>query len=322
MKKLIVAFVSVVLILSLSVSAFAVDSWNFYLDTLTSTHIGVGTVNISRVRHNAMDCTYITTTEEDDTGFVHFQFDGDFVSGQSYVVTLYLDRLIGSNANFKVYNSYDSGTLVFNRLLSTFSDTNSATWDKLTFSFVSDGTARLKFLIQPTSLSTSTGIFNLWISQVSISRYNPNEGVESRLDEQNSLVDEQNSLVDEQNSLIDEQNSLIDEQNSQLFDGTEQFTGAESYIDLENSVIEGYQQFVGDIIDYGSDIVNSERLHKGVLSVTYFFNEFWRTISALEELRWVRQLVYLSVICSIILLILSTGLMVSNKGNRKGGKGR
>lgn len=323
-KFFVTALIILILLFTTCLNIFAyTDSFSFYLDTLPNSHIAVGTFSCTRVTHVSRSCSYVKTTSYDSVGFVVFEFPGtSFVSGQTYTVSASFCRLSGSNGYVRFGSSNrgnvnESGNEFIQFTLSNVTAANN-TWSSYSFSFVADGSSVYRLVIQPTSLSTSTNNFDLWVSDFNFYRFNPNAALESAVDEQNSLIDEQNTILDEQNSLIDDQNSLIDEQNSQLFDGSESFTGYEDSLDLEDSILDTIGIYAEDLFSLAGDIASSEKLEKGVLSITYFFNQFWLYLS-IEEFRWVRLLVYLSVTCSIFLLILHSGI-IGGGSSKSGGK--
>lgn len=287
-------FISLLLFTTCFSCFAAVDNLNIYLDQQTFQHIGVGTASVVRQSHLSRASSYIVTTTEDDNGFVLFSFSGNnFVAGQSYSVTFRVARMSGSNARFYFFGNksdYQQSPREIAFYTSTLSSmtTPDQQWGLINFSFVADGSDLYEVMIVPTSLSTATNNFNVWFSVFTFSRFNPNAGVESRLDEQNSLQDEQNSLLDEQNSrLFEEASSYIFEE-PDLSEQWSRFNSAEA--ELERNA---------------GDVLTNNKIVMGVKAFAYAFENFIDIMLSAEWTAWVVHLMWLAVTCTVFAFVLN-----------------
>ena len=127
------------------------------------------------------------------------------------------------------------------------------------------------------------------ISDVVVATYNPNAVVES------------------QNQEIIEQNS---ERDDKLFNNGETFKFSEPNIDEQ---ISSFDEHKNDLLENGGLITQQNRLVNGVKAFATMFTASYSIFSENEHLQFIPFLMYLSLICSLILLILG---LIRSKGDK------
>ena len=107
------------------------------------------------------------------------------------------------------------------------------------------------------------------------------------------------------NAVVESQNNQIIEQNSERDDKL--FNESETYSLPDVDLSEQYSMFdegKNDLLENGGLITQSNRIVNGVKAFATMFTAFYSSLTSDESLQWIPHLMYLSVICSLFLLIL------------------
>ena len=107
------------------------------------------------------------------------------------------------------------------------------------------------------------------------------------------------------NAVVESQNQQIIEQNSERDDKL--FNNAETYSFPDVDLSEQYSMFdegKKDLLENGGLITQSNRIVNGVKAFATMFTAFYSSLTTDDTLQFIPLLMYLSVICSLFLLIL------------------
>ena len=151
------------------------------------------------------------------------------------------------------------------------------------YSFVYDGQPYLIFTFIMKSHKSCL------ISNIDVFTYNPNAVVES------------------QNQQIIEDNSKRDDK---LFNNGETYEFSEPDLNEQFSIFDEHKN---DLLENGGLITQQNRLVNGVKAFATFFTSFYSFFTENESLQFIPFLMYLSLICSLILLILG---LIRSKGDK------
>ena len=106
------------------------------------------------------------------------------------------------------------------------------------------------------------------------------------------------AVVESQNQQIIEQNS---ERDDKLFNESETFSLPDVDLSEQYSMFDEGRR---DLLENGGPIIQSNRIVNGVKAFATMFTAFYSSLTSDESLAWIPLLMYLSVICSLFLLIL------------------
>ncbi len=278
MKKKILLFfpISAIIILFTTLPAFAVDNSHFQYVT---------SINIK-------DDTYIIGNPSDYNGVTFSKVGGTDTritnSNTAYKVALtyyspsywvagetYRIEFIFSSSNIDGMGIALSTTPSLNEGEQTYIADNVAEVNKsYNYSFVYSGQPYLIFdFVMPANSSCV-------ISDIEVFSYNPNAVVES------------------QNQQIIEQNSEL---NSKLFEEGETYSLPEVDLSEQYSL---FDENKNDLLENGGLIIQSNRIVNGVKAFASMFTSLYGVFSEYEVTQYIPLLMYLSLICSLILLIL------------------
>ena len=277
-KKILLSFLlSTIIILFTTLPAFAVDNSRFQY--VTSINIKDDTYVIGNPSdYNGVTFTKVGGTDtritNSNTAYkvpLTYYSPSYWVAGQTYRI-----EFIFSSTSIDHMAIALSTTPSLNEGEQTYINNNIApVVDKsYSYSFVYSGQPYLIFMFTMPAHSSCV------ISDIEVFSYNPNAVVES-----------QNQQVIEQNS----------ELNSKLFDE------GETYSLPEFDLSEQYSQFdenKNDLLENGGLITQSNTIVNGVKAFATFFTAVYNWFSENPTMQVFPLLMYLSVICSLFLLIL------------------
>ena len=277
-KKIILSFLlSAILILLATLPAFAVDNSHFqYVTSINikdDTHIVGDTAanqGITFTKVGGTD-TRITNSKNDFNVALTYYSPSYWVAGQTYRIEFMFSATTIDHMAICL-----STTPSLTEGEQTFIDNNiGPEVDKsYNYSFTYSGQPYMIFEFTMPAHSTCV------ISDIEVFSYNPNAVVES------------------QNQQIIEQNS---ERDDKLFNNADTY----SFPDVDLS--EQYSMFDDgkkDLLENGGLITQSNRIVNGVKAFATMFTAVYSSFTSDESLEWIPLLMYLSVICSIFLLIL------------------
>ena len=276
-KKIILSFLlSVIIIFSATLPAFAVD--NSHMEYVTSinlkddTHFSGNASDYADIvfsRVGGTD-TRITNNGADYKVPIVYYSPYYWVAGQTYRI-----EFLFSSSNIDGMSIALSSTPKLNEGEQTYIADNVAEVNKsYNYSFVYSGEPYLIFdFVMPAHSSCV-------ISDIVVTSYNPNAVVES------------------QNQEIIEQNS---ERDDKLFNNGETYSFAEPDI---SDQLEMFNEGKQDLLENGGLITQSNRLVNGVKAFASFFTEMYSEFVQTDVTQHIPFLMYLSLICSLILLIL------------------
>ncbi len=273
-KKILLSFLlSTILILFTTLPAFAggyteVDTWS-----LKSMYLVQVSSSVSYSYNSAGEFTTVTNSSASSIeSQVLYRLNNEkWIAGQTYQIV------------FDIYRGSDD--IGFAMALSTAPALNSGvqtyitndtglTSDTFSFSFTYTGAPYLCVaLILPASSSVRFGNFHL-------NAYNPNAELES------------------QNQQIIEQNS---ERDDKLFNESETYSLPEVDLSEQYSM---FDENKSDLLENGNMILQSNRIVNGVKGFAALFTSIYGYFTSDENLQVIPLLMYLSVICSLFLLIL------------------
>ena len=274
-KKLFTVIFVILIIFIMAIPSFAVD--NSHFQYVTSINIKDDTYVIGDSSdYNGVTFTKVGGTDTRITNSnssykipLTYYSPSYWVSGQTYRIEFILSA---SNIDGIMISLSTTPNLTEGE--QTLIADNTAKVDySYNYSFVYSGEPYLIFTFVMPAHSTCV------ISNIDVSTYNPNAVVES------------------QNQQIIEQNSEL---NSNLFDGGEDFSVPD--VDI-SSQLDSFVTDTDEINNFGSAILGDVKLLNGIKAFTVFFNSFWDSIINDEMLAPLSTLAYLTVFCSIILLI-------------------
>ena len=273
-KKVILSFLlSTIIIFSATLPAFAggyteVDTWS-----LQSMYTVNPTTSVSYSYNSSGEFTTVTNNSASSIeSQVLYRLNNEkWIAGQTYQIV------------FDIYRGRDDTG--FAMALSTEPALNTGeqtyitnyidlTVDTFSFSFTYTGQPYLCVaLILPSSSSLRFGNFHL-------NAYNPNAELES------------------QNQQIIEQNSEL---NSKLFEEGETYSLPEVDLSEQYSIFDANKD---DLLVNGNSILQSNRIVNGVKAFAYLFTSFYESFLSYDFSAYIPALMYFSVLCSLILLIL------------------
>ena len=273
-KKILLSFLlSAIIIFSATLPAFAggyseVDTWS-----LQSMYVVEHSPSVSYSYNSAGEFTTVTNSSASSIeSQVLYKLNSEkWIAGQTYQIV------------FDIYRG--SGDIGFAMALSSSPSLNSGeqtyitndtglTVDTFSFSFTYTGQPYFCVaLILPASSSVRFGNFHL-------NSYNPNAELES------------------QNQQIIEQNSEL---NSKLFDEGETYSLPDVDLSEQYSLFDEHKK---DLLENGGLITQQNRLVNGVKAFAAMFTSLYSVFTEYEVTQYIPFLMYLSLICSLILLIL------------------
>lgn len=274
-NKIILSFLlSSIIIFSITLPAFAggyteVDTWSlqsmYVVDSSSST--------ASYSYNSAGEFTTVTNTSTTTySGEVLYQLNNEkWISGQTYQLVFDIYRVsnkdVGAALCLSTAPNVTSGEQTY------ISNDIPLTVDTFSFSFTYTGQPYFCVaLILPANSSVRFGNFHL-------NAYNPNAELES------------------QNQQIIEQNS---ERDDKLFNNGETYTFSEPDLSEQYSM---FNDGSNDLLINGGLLSQSDRLVNGVKAFATFFTDMYSQFTQTDVTQHIPYLMYLSLICSLILLI-------------------
>ena len=281
-KKLFTAIFVILIIFIMAVPRFAgaytsVDTWS-----LQSMYVVEASSAVSYSYNSAGEFTTVTNTSSSsfNTQVLYKLNNEKWIAGQTYQIVFNIYR-VSSNVGLALALS-SVPNLTSGEQLYITNDTVLSV-DTYSFSFTYTGQPYFCVsLILPPSSSVRFGNFQL-------NSYNPNAELES------------------QNQEIIEQNSEL---NSKLFDDGETYSFPEVDLSEQYSLFDEHKN---DLLENGGLITQQNRLVNGVKAFATMFTSVYSLFTEFEVTQFIPFLMYLSVICSLILLILG---FVKSRGDK------
>ena len=273
-KKIVLSFLlSLFIIFSATLPSFAggfteVETWS-----LQSMYVTEHSPSVSYSYNSAGEFTNVTNSSASSIeSQVLYQLNNEkWIAGQTYQIVFDIYR--GSNdIGFAMALSSEPA---LNKGEQTYiTNGTSLSVDTFSFSFTYTGQPYLCVaLILPAATTLRFGNFHL-------NSYNPNAELES------------------QNQQIIEQNSEL---NSKLFDEGETYSLPDIDLSEQYSLFDEHKH---DLLENGGLITQQNRIVNGVKAFASMFTSLYSVFSDYEVTQYIPFLMYLSLICSLILLIL------------------
>ena len=269
-KKILLSFLlSAIIIFSATLPAFAggyseVDTWS-----LQSMYVVEHSPYVSYSYNSAGEFTQVSNSSSSaiESQVLYKLNNEKWISGQTYQIVFDIYRG-NSDIGFSMAPALNSGEQTY------ITNDTGLSVDTFSFSFTYTGQPYFCVaLILPASTTLRFGNFHL-------NAYNPNAELES------------------QNQQIIEQNSEL---NSKLFDEGETYSLPDVDLSEQYSLFDEHKH---DLLENGGLITQQNRIVNGVKAFASMFTSLYSVFSEYEVTQYIPFLMYLSLICSLILLIL------------------